>query len=254
MFYDEAKHNSMIELFKQGRTLNEIGSIYSVTGERVRQILARHGVRGSQGGRKLVLAQRKSEILATRNQACIEKHGCSVEQFNAVCGRHSDGARSPHYAFIHQRNHARSRGIAWHLKFWDWYSIWQASGKWEYRGRGTGGHCMCRYGDMGAYEVGNVYIGTVVHNSALGRTLAHERSIARTHFYGVIHAAGGRKAVSEAICVPVNYISQLANNGQMPRCWLDDGRAQRLADMTTGAYSLSDLAVMCGAPLEKEAV
>lgn len=254
MSYDETKHNTIIELFKQGKTLREIGGMYAVSGERIRQILAAHGVTRQQGGQAVRAAKRAAATRQKRERSCLEKHGCTLEQFQSVCTPRPKGSTSPYLTFVRQRNHANSRGVEWKMKFWEWFSVWQESGKWEERGRGTGSYCMCRVGDEGAYELGNVYIGSVVHNSTLGRTLAHERQKDRSPFHLAMIAAGGRKVVSEAIGVPVNYISQLANNGQIPRCWLDDGRAQRLADMTTGAYSLSDLAVMCGAPLEKEAV
>lgn len=36
--------------------------------------------------------------------------------------------------------------------------IWEASGKWHLRGNKRGEYCMCRPGDKGAYEIGNVKI------------------------------------------------------------------------------------------------
>lgn len=39
-----------------------------------------------------------------------------------------------------------------------WKQIWFASGKWDQRGRGADKYCMCRIGDAGAYEMGNVFI------------------------------------------------------------------------------------------------
>jgi len=252
MSFDKTKHTTIITLFKQGRTLREIGHLHSITGERVRQILTRHGVSSQDGGRTVRTSKKKVAISKSREAACMEKHGCTIEQYMAVCGHHSQGAKSASLAFIRQRNHARSRGVEWNLKFWDWYSIWQESGKWEERGRGVNGYCMCRNGDEGAYEPANVYIGTVVHNSTLGRTLAHERSIERSDMHRAIRAAGGRKVVSEALNTPRAYLSQLANDGYMPRSWLDDGRASILADLTCGTYSLDAITCLCRSPSEKE--
>lgn len=248
MSYDETKHNTIIELFKQGKTLREIGAMYSVTGERIRAILARHGVTGKSGGRAARIAKAKAEKAERREKAFIEKYGCTSEQFRDVCGSYGEVSRSAYRAFSQQQNSAAARGVEWKLKFWDWYSVWQESGKWEERGRGVGGYCMCRFGDEGAYELGNVYIDTFVHNSTLGRTLAHEQQKRRTPVYLAVMAAGGRKAVSEAIGVDRNYLSQLANDGYLPRCWLDDGRAKALAELTCGAFSPDDLAALCRAP------
>lgn len=253
MSYDEAKHNTIIQLFKHGKTLREIGSAYSVTSERIRQVLARHGVSACEGGRSIAIRERSAAHQEKREQVCIEKHGCTLDQFRAACAPQSGRSQSAHLAFVRQRNHANSRGIVWNLKFWAWYCIWQESGKWASRGRGTAGYCMCRIGDAGAYAPGNIYIGSVVHNSTLGRTLAHERSAAPDGFRLVMHVAGGRKVVSEALGVSRAYLSQLANDGYMPRCWLSDGRATALASLTRGAYSPDDLAELFTRPSEKEA-
>ncbi|EXF45243.1 hypothetical protein BAY1663_02322 [Pseudomonas sp. BAY1663] len=253
MSFDETKHNTIIELFKQGKTLREIGGMYAVSGERIRQILAAHGVTGKQGGQAVRTAKRSAATRQKREQACLEKHGCTLEQFQSVCTHRPKGSTSPYLIFGWQRNHANFRGIEWKMSFWEWFSVWQESGKWEERGRGAGSYCMCRVGDEGAYELGNVYIGSIVHNSTLGRTLAYERQKDRTPFHRAMISAGGRKVVSEALGVPSAYLSQLANDGYLPRCWLDDGRAESFAMLTCGAFTLEDLAGMCRAASEKEA-
>lgn len=71
---------------------------------------------------------------------------------------------TPLRAFGHQRNAAlRRRGIEWNLTLPAWWAIWNDSGHWHERGVGRG-YMMCRKGDKGAYEVGNVYIGPGVEN------------------------------------------------------------------------------------------
>lgn len=64
------------------------------------------------------------------------------------------------HAFCDQRLTAASRGIPFLLTFEQWLDIWQESGHLGQRGRGPGRYCMARFGDRGAYEIGNVRIAT----------------------------------------------------------------------------------------------
>lgn len=43
--------------------------------------------------------------------------------------------------------------------------MWEASGKWDERGRGALKYAMCRIGDTGPYAPGNVYIATNTQNA-----------------------------------------------------------------------------------------
>ena len=67
-------------------------------------------------------------------------------------------------AYVQQRSNAKTRGIGFNLTFDEWKKIWIDSGKWEQRGRGAEKYCMCRIGDTGAYEIGNVFIDLGRHN------------------------------------------------------------------------------------------
>jgi hypothetical protein len=69
----------------------------------------------------------------------------------------------PLRAFQHQRYRAGARGIEWKLTLAEWWAIWEESGHWRERGIGRS-FMMCRIGDLGPYEVGNVFIGPGVMN------------------------------------------------------------------------------------------
>ena len=60
--------------------------------------------------------------------------------------------------FWAQRQSARNRKITWNLTFDEWWDIWQQSGHWNNRGVHKGQYCMSRIGDVGSYEIGNVFI------------------------------------------------------------------------------------------------
>lgn len=65
---------------------------------------------------------------------------------------------SPQYAFTKQKNNAKHRGIEWRMTFAEWWAIWEASGKWEQRGRTGDSYVMARHGDVGPYSPSNVSI------------------------------------------------------------------------------------------------
>jgi hypothetical protein len=74
--------------------------------------------------------------------------------------------------YVQQKSNAKQRGIAFLISFEEWKSLWIESGKWGERGRGANKYCMCRVGDMGAYEIGNVFI-------ALGKKNVSEGNLGR---------------------------------------------------------------------------
>jgi hypothetical protein len=110
--------------------------------------------------------------LKKRDARCLEKHGCmywQLKDLRAFCREMADEGvhreRQPIGAFCRQRQNAKNRGIKWDLKLWDWWMIWDASGKWEQRGRGAG-YVMSRYGDEGPYQKDNVYICLARENNS----------------------------------------------------------------------------------------
>jgi len=66
---------------------------------------------------------------------------------------------------VHARG-AKARNIPFTLTFNEWWDIWQQSGHWEERGHKSGQYCMSRYGDLGPYAVGNVFIQLTSENSS----------------------------------------------------------------------------------------
>lgn len=71
--------------------------------------------------------------------------------------------------FVHKAA-AKRRGIPFSLSFSEWNDIWVNSGKWEMRGVGANKYCMCRVGDKGGYNKGNVYIDLFNNNAKLANT------------------------------------------------------------------------------------
>jgi hypothetical protein len=155
------REQQMAALYKSGRTLEEIGSEFGVTRERVRQIIGHwFSMSRKDGGQSISSEKRKQQFEANRNNQCLKKWGCSWEQYCEI-----RVLKTPTRAFARQKENAKKRGIQWDLTLWQWWCIWQQSGKLSQRGRGQG-YVMCRRGDIGAYAVGNVFIATAIENSS----------------------------------------------------------------------------------------
>lgn len=137
----------MADMYADGSTYSEIGNVVGFSGEHVRKLLREAGLTGSVGGRVAATAQRL---------------GCATDLFLML---REVGAVE---AYRQQRRNAFNRGIEWNFTLWLWWRVWRDSGKWDQRGRGRG-YCMCRIGDEGAYEAGNVYIATGGWNAHEGR-------------------------------------------------------------------------------------
>ena len=81
--------------------------------------------------------------------------------------KYIDGRSSDQFwqAFRTQRKNAKKRGIEFNMAFDEWKTVWLDSGKWVLRGRNLGQYVMSRFGDIGAYTLGNVFIGTNTDNT-----------------------------------------------------------------------------------------
>ncbi len=78
-------------------------------------------------------------------------------------------------AYSVHKSHAKHRGIDFKLTFDEWWDIWKP----HYHNRGTkvGQFVMCRKMDKGAYEVGNVTIGTVKQNAKTRSVVIQDKKI-----------------------------------------------------------------------------
>lgn len=165
---------AMEAMYRGGKTLEEVGAVYGVTRERVRQILRKYQNTTKEEGGSIVRAKiLREKARAKKEAACWSEYGCSLENFDRLkkLGDEMKAGGATRYqtpigAFRNQRRNAASRGIEWRITLAEWWDAWERSGHWNERGRGQG-YVMCRFQDNGAYEIGNVYIATAVHNSTV---------------------------------------------------------------------------------------
>ena len=170
-YRDIDRELAMVAAYKSGKTLQQIGDDYGVTRERIRQLIGRHGVKWTQGGQHVTATINDAKRAAKRDEQCLKKHGCTLAQFKLLKMLGAGKSRNccPVGAFLRQKHTADARAIPWRLTLWQWWSIWWESGHWHERGRGRNGYCMARFGDDGAYELGNVEIIKSTKNASDAR-------------------------------------------------------------------------------------
>jgi hypothetical protein len=79
-------------------------------------------------------------------------------------GEQDPARRQARSCYTQQKANATGRGIEFRLTFDEWMAVWAQSGRWSERGKRRGQFVMCRVGDTGVYEVGNVFIGPTQEN------------------------------------------------------------------------------------------
>jgi hypothetical protein len=93
----------------------------------------------------------------------------------------NDLAEAMYAAFNRQwRSAVQERGLDFEIAFADWVAWWLTEDRWANRGTRRGQFVMCRFGDLGAYRLGNIYCGTVTDN---GREAVESRMKKRRDFF-----------------------------------------------------------------------
>lgn len=149
----------MAGMYRQGLSLAKIGQHFKITRERVRQVLAKQGIKAKDGGAHvsaLLKESRRTRDADARAQLAFGVSHAELAQLR------KDRVVE---AFKRQSYAASNRGIAWRLTFAEWFAVWQTSGKLHLRGRGKGKYVMSRIRDDGCYEMGNVHIQLATENS-----------------------------------------------------------------------------------------
>ena len=153
-----AKREKAKELRLKGWSLREIAQQFGVTHAAVG-----YWLRGVDKPKKTVKEKIRRRSMA---EASAQKWNLSVADYVTIRNKYGTSAEptSPFRAYKEQRKNAERRGIGWGFTFSTWWAIWEASGKWNKRGRGDG-YCMARDNDEGPYAPGNVSIISNAENA-----------------------------------------------------------------------------------------
>jgi len=102
-----------------------------------------------------------------RSRKHHEKHKDTQEWKDNQKKRNKKHRSTPEGKYMMHKHRAKQSGIPFLISFEDWYALWK-----PYLNRNDGiRYVMCRTGDKGAYEVGNVRIDTAANNNLEARGL-----------------------------------------------------------------------------------
>lgn len=205
----------MIDAYKEGRTLQEIGPAEGVSGERVRQILRKAGVTYKHSGThrralsKTVLAETQRAL--RREEHCQKSYGCDWATFKKVTGSNAMRRAGPvvRAYWDHKRNAQRSH-IEWSLTLPEYMELVGPRLREIGRGRMT----LCRLDKVGPFSRENVQVLSQRENSLMARGFDKARSFqqersARRQAEAVALAAQGlcRREIAERMGLSVQAIN-----------------------------------------------
>lgn len=148
---DLSRAEMMAEMYRDGLTLHEIGERFTLTRERVRQVLSKLGVTRFDGGQIQRALGRKLDKHIDLRERNVERYGCTLQQRKAI------GATARRRYIQHRRNNTM-RGIEWNISLWDWWQFWQQSGKYDQIGKRREGLCLSRKDKTKPYTLDNLKI------------------------------------------------------------------------------------------------
>jgi len=97
-----------------------------------------------------------------------DRQACAARNYAGKRGYFADKhlrwkqANPKRYAYLGQRHTSNQRGVVFSITFEEWVGWWGAD--FAKRGRKNQDLSMCRYGDCGPYEMGNIYKDTNIGN------------------------------------------------------------------------------------------
>lgn len=154
----EARNVSMVSMYRQGMTLQEIGDRYGLTRERVRQIVSREGITSKEGGKTVQVKEKKmiqsvidgeerKKRQAVKNvkhaQWVVEHLGDTIETIEAAGLPHTrESLVCKSYVAIRMAHFYQNQKT--YLRYLDWVKIWEDSGHFSRISGPNRGWCLVR--------------------------------------------------------------------------------------------------------------
>lgn len=134
------KELQVCEDFKAGKTTTELATLHGVSYQAIHRILKKHGLSRKSGGKSAQVAARNAAETAA-SSAIQERHGCSTEQWDALRAMDEDYKKTPLAAYNTFKNNFQNvhPDVGFDLTLWNWWLMWEASGRWTQRMRNPEG-------------------------------------------------------------------------------------------------------------------
>ena len=164
------RDQDMCQLYRSGKTVQEIGDLYGVTRERVRQIIKPYGLDGYSGGASVTAEANRKAREAKRNASREARaqavYGCSYAELMRInMGMQLTDHGSPAYFYFRDGCNAKKAGYILELSLPEWIAIYEkAGGVWN-RGRFIDGLVLGRKDKALGYTADNLHVVTLAENS-----------------------------------------------------------------------------------------
>ena len=162
------RNKEIVSEYKAGTPMPDLAETYDLTRQGIQLILKAHGISAKDGGARIRAQQKMVEKLKkntnSKDERCLAKWGCTYEQWQTLRDFNKNFHLTPIARYIQHRSNVKRDNLIWQISLWDWWNIWQTSGKYNIRGRGKEGYCMTRKNTKLGYTKDNVKITTVSEN------------------------------------------------------------------------------------------
>ena len=166
----KTREETMCTMYRDGRTLQEIGDAFGVTRERVRQLIRPLGVMRTDGGIHITAIanqrRRNARLSESRDARSMATYGCGYAETKRLnYGMDFADIGSPAFAYTRDRiNHTR-RDKTFELTFPQWSALFEAAGGVFNRGRFADGLVLSLRDKRGNFVMGNVRVITLSENT-----------------------------------------------------------------------------------------
>lgn len=203
----DLRRERMVLLYKEGKTLEEIGVEFGVTRERVRQIIR---LGRSHGGKCVITEQRTQDRLKAkkdrRDARCKTVFGCDYETALRLNeGRHpTPNNNSKASAYLNQKRTMQGvyQNVPYSLTFPEWLEAW--GDKYCFKGKGKWG--LVRIDDTKGFVAGNVIPKSVSERAAETIRRTHSRM---AQIRSLLDSGVSRDQIAKQLGIKRGYLDRL---------------------------------------------